>query len=297
MDYRDEVFLKVAQNLSFSKAANELFISQPAVTKHIKELESKYKTSLFDRRGNKIFLTKEGSLLYEELREIKARYEELEYRMGSLNNSYSGKLKIGASTTISQYVIPKIIASFLKKYPNIELSIINGNSEEIENKLLNKEIDIALVENELSHQDLKYYPYKTDEIIAVTPKKGIYGKKKQLNLQDLYQIPIIMREKGSGTLQVIQNYFKKNNFDFNKLNIALHLGTTEAIKNFLADFDGIAFLPYVSVKKEILRDELVPLKIKKIDIKRNFRIAQRMGPTPSAAKIFMEHLNAYNNKL
>jgi len=297
MDYRDEVFLKVAQNLSFSKAANELYISQPAVTRHIKELENKYNTPLFERKGNKIYLTQSGNLLYQELKNIKTLYDELDYKIGSLNNMYKGKLKIGASTTISQYVLPKLVASFIKKYPQIEITVMNGNSDEIEKKLQQKEIDIALVENEHSQQNIKYIPFTYDKLIAVTSGQGIYSRKKQFSLQDLYQIPIIMRERGSGTLQVIQNYFKKNKLDFNKLNIALHLGTTEAIKNFLKDFDAIAFLPEVAVEDELLRKELVPLKIKSIDIKRNFRIAQRIGPPSSTALIFIDELMRYNNKL
>ncbi len=294
MDYRDQVFIKVAQNLSFSKAANELFISQPAVTKHIKELENKYKTTLFDRKGNKIYLSQAGKILLQELKKIQELYDELDYKIGSINNSFKGILKIGASTTITQYVLPPIIASFHKKYPQIKLSIINGNSDYIENKLLHKEIDLALVENEISHQDIKYQNFAKDEIIAITPKNGIFGKRKNLSIKELYEIPVVMREKGSGTLQVIQNYFKKKSLDFGKLPIALHLGTTEAIKNFLSDFDGIAFLPFVAVKNELHTEKFIQLKIDKIDITRNFRLAQRKGPLPSTAQIFERFINSHN---
>src|SRR5690554_1094718 len=126
MDYRDTVFLAVAENLSFSKAANELFISQPAVTKHIKELESKLNSTLFDRKGNKIYLTKSGEITYGYLKKILHQYEELEFELGRMNNLFKGTLRIGASSTISQYLLPQVIAEFHKRYPEIELFVYNG---------------------------------------------------------------------------------------------------------------------------------------------------------------------------
>lgn len=129
MDYRDTVFLAVAENLSFSKAANELFISQPAVTKHIKELESKLNSTLFERKGNKIYLTKAGEICYSYLKKIMQQYEALNFELGQMNNTFKGTLRIGASSTISQYLLPKVIADFHRRYPEIELFIYNGNSK------------------------------------------------------------------------------------------------------------------------------------------------------------------------
>jgi DNA-binding transcriptional LysR family regulator len=151
MDYRDKVFIAVAENLSFSKAANELNITQPAVTRHVKELEEKYKVSLFERKGNKIYLTKAGERVYNSYKEIAQLYRGLEFEISQMQNSISGEFRIGASSTISQYVIPKIIASFHKRYPKISIYLVNGNSFEMERQLEENFIDIALVENITSH--------------------------------------------------------------------------------------------------------------------------------------------------
>lgn len=294
MDFRDSVFLKVAENLSFSKASKELFISQPAVTKHIKQLEENLKTALFYRRGNKIQLTKSGELTYKILKKVEGIYEELSFEIGLLNNSFKGTLKIGASSTISQYLIPKVIAAFHKRYPKIELFIYNGNSFEMEEKLLNNEIDIALVENEMSNSNLKYNDFFDDEIVVVTSNKSVYSKRKHLAISDFYEIPIVLREKGSGTLQVIRNSFNKSNILLEKLNILIHLGSTEAIKNFLIDFEGIAFVSEKAIDKEIQLKELVKLKVKNFNIYRMFRISQRKEPISSSSKLFIDFLNNYN---
>ncbi|NCA86728.1 MAG: LysR family transcriptional regulator, partial [Clostridia bacterium] len=165
MDYRDNVFLTVAENLSFSKAAEELFISQPAVTNHIKELESKLNVALFERKGNKIYLTQAGTLTYDRLKQVRQLYSELEFDIERLNDTFKGSLRIGASSTISQYVVPKVIAAFYKRYPEIELHLLNGNSFEMEQKLLENELDMALVENEASQTNIRYIDFLDDEII------------------------------------------------------------------------------------------------------------------------------------
>lgn len=131
-DFRLKVFQSVAKNLSFTKASQELFVSQPAITKHIQELESTYQARLFDRQGSKISLTEAGKLLLEHCGRILEDYKRLEYEMHLLHNEYTGELRLGASTTIAQYVLPPLLASFIKKFPQVNLSLMNGNSREIE---------------------------------------------------------------------------------------------------------------------------------------------------------------------
>ncbi len=294
MDFRDIVFLKVAEKMSFTKAANELFISQPGVSKHIQALEEKYGTNLFTRQGNKIFLTDSGIILQKKLIKIRNIYNETQYEIGKLNQSFTGELKIGASTSISQYFIPKIMAAFHQKYPKIKLLIINGNSEEIEKHLLDNRIDLALLENSSSHQNIQYRDLLTDEIIPIAGKKSLYAKNKTIGIEHIYQIPLVMREKGSGSLQVIENSLKKKNISLKDLQISISLGSTEAIKNFLPEFEGIGFLPLISIENEIRNEQLIPLRIKGFEIKRKFRIALRHGQASSTTKLWIDFLNQYN---
>ncbi|MBP8782040.1 MAG: LysR family transcriptional regulator [Paludibacteraceae bacterium] len=294
MDYRYSVFISVAENLSFSKAANDLHISQPAITRHIKELEERYKTTLFERKGNKIYLTTAGEKVYHAFKKISQQYRNLDFEIGQLHHNFSGEFKLGASSTISQYVIPKIIASFHKRYPQIQIYLLNGNSFEMENLLLDNKIDLALVENQSTQSGVQYTNFLDDELIIVTGKNSVYAKHDTISLQDLTQIPIVLREQGSGTLEVIQHTLKKQNIHFEQLNTLIHLGSTESIKNFLQDFDGLAIVSEKAVQNELYLQTLVKIKIVGFSISRKFRIAYKQGHKSKQVELFENFLVDYN---
>jgi DNA-binding transcriptional LysR family regulator len=294
MDYRDTVFLSVVENLSFSKAAGSLNISQPAVTRHIKEMEERYNTNLFERKGNKIYLTKAGEKLYNALKKIAQQYRELDFEIGQMHNSIVGEFKIGASSTISQYVIPKVIASFHKRYSKIQIFLMNGNSFEMEKLLLEDQIDMALVENRSSQTSLRYKDFLDDELIVVTGANSVYAKCEKISKDDLLQIPIVLREQGSGTLEVIKDALWQQGVDFEKLNTLIHLGSTEAIKNFLLDFDGLAIVSEKAVATELYLKSLVKLKVTGFTIPRKFRIAYRLGHKSRQVELFENFLFCYN---
>jgi DNA-binding transcriptional LysR family regulator len=294
MDYRDSVFMSVAENLSFSKAANNLNISQPAVTRHIKELEERYKTNLLERKGNKIYLTEAGEKVYNAFKEIAQQYRNLDFEIGQLHSSISGEFKIGASSTISQYVIPKVIASFHKRYPKIQIYLMNGNSFEMEKLLLNNQVDLALVENHSSQSGIRYKDFLDDELIVVTGKNSVYAKREKITKDYLMQIPIVLREQGSGTLEVIKQVLSEQNINFENLNTLIHLGSTESIKNFLQDFDGLAIVSEKAVQNELYMKTLVRLKVVGFTILRKFRIAYKQGYKSQQVELFENFLLNYN---
>lgn len=294
MDYRDTVFISVAENLSFSKAAGELNISQPAVTRHIKELEERYNTNLFERKGNKIYLTKAGEKTYNAFKQIEQHYRELHFEIGQMHNSISGEFKIGASSTISQYLIPKAIASFHKRYPKIQIFLMNGNSFEMEKLLLDSQIDIALVENQSSQSGIRYKNFLDDELIVVTGGNSVYSKRESISKDELSKFPIVLREQGSGTLEVIKEAFSRQGINFELVNTLIHLGSTESIKNFLLDFDGIAIVSEKSVSTELYLKSLVRLKVNGFTIPRKLRIAYKQGHKSPQVELFENFLFSYN---
>lgn len=294
MDYRDTVFISVAENLSFSKAAGALNISQPAVTRHIKELEERYQTSLFERKGNKIGLTKGGERLYKALTQIAQQYRDLEFEMGQMNDHIVGEFKIGASSTISQYLIPRVIASFHKRFPKIQIFLINGNSFEMEKLLLENQIDMALVENSSSQAGIRYKHFLDDELIVVTGANSVYARRDSIRKEQLAQYPIVLREQGSGTLEVIKDALQGQNFDFETLNAHIHLGSTESIKNFLLDFDGLAIVSEKAVKTELALKTLVKINVLGLSIPRSLRIASKHGYKSRQVELFENFLLQYN---
>lgn len=294
MDYRDIVFIAVAENLSFSKAADDLNISQPAVTKHIKELENRFHSSLFERKGNKIYLTHKGKIVYNTYKQIEQQYRQLEFEIGQLNHNVSGHFIIGASSTISQYLIPKAMASFHKRYPKVNIQLINGNSFDMEQGLLDSKIDLAMVENQASQAGIAYKNFHDDELIVVTGKKSVYSRRKNIVKTDLLQIPIVLREKGSGTLEVIKSAFVKHHLNFESLNVPIHLGSTESIKNFLLDFDGLAIVSKQAVVNELYSKTLVEIKVSGFSIPRKFRLAYKIGHKSRQVELFENFLFDYN---
>lgn len=171
-DFRLKAFYSVAKNLSFTRAAKELFVSQPAITKHINELERQYSVRLFDRTGGKIMLTDAGRLMLEHCSRILDEYNRMEYDMNLLNERSSGHISIGASTTVAQYVLPQILAEFTERFPQIEVSLTNGNSRDIENALLNHDIDLGMVEGITHSAGLQYEPFLEDELVAIIKQSG-----------------------------------------------------------------------------------------------------------------------------
>lgn len=294
MDYRDTVFITVAENLNFSKAARDLNISQPAVTKHIKELEDRYNTNLFERKGNKVYLTRAGEKVYNAFKQIAQQYRELDFEIGQIHNSISGEFKIGASSTIAQYLIPKTIASFHKRYPKIQIYLMNGNSFEMEKLLLENQIDLALVENHSSQSGIKYKNFLDDELIVITGANSVHAKREYITKKELSQFPIVLREQGSGTLEVIKEAFIKQGIDIENINTLIHLGSTESIKNFLLDFNGLAIVSEKAVMTELYLKTHVKLKVNGLTIPRKFRIAYKQGHKSRQVELFEDFLLSYN---
>ena len=220
-DFRLKVFCCVARNLSYTKAAQELFISQPAITKHVKELESQYQTRLFERLGNKIELTASGRLLLEHGEAILEAYNKLEFEMSLLRNEYSGELRLGASTTIAQYVLPPLLAKFIEKFPHVTVSMFSGNSREVEQALQEHRIDLALLEGVLRLPSLKYRHFLDDELVVVMRSKSKLELPDEISLEEFQRMPLVLREVGSGTLDVIETSLAKHNILLSSLKVLL----------------------------------------------------------------------------
>jgi DNA-binding transcriptional LysR family regulator len=241
----------VARNLSFTKASAELFISQPAVTKHIKELETSYGVRLFERKGNKIGLTRAAELLLEFTEKVTDLNRELDFEFSRFKDTLTGTLRLGASTTVAQYVIPHVLSKFHSSYPQVRLSLLNGNTSSIRNALLNGEIDLGIVDARGTSNELKYEPFISDEVVAVVSSKGKLSYLETLPISKLPALPIVLRERGSGTLEVIESELKKKNVKFTSLNIVMSLGSTESLKAFIESSDCIGFLPLQAIRNEI----------------------------------------------
>lgn len=286
MDFRLNVFVEVARHLSFTKAARELFISQPAITKHIQELENIYKVQLFNRIGGKISLTPQGEIFLKHANEILAQYKLLANEMELVTEQFSGELKIGASTTIAQYLIAPLLADFIVRFPQVKVSLFTGNSEQIEDALENKKIDIGLVEGSRRSNHLKYSPLAKDELVLVTSSQNPIGE--SVAVTDIATLPLVLREVGSGTLEVIEKALLENGIKLSDLNILLHVGTTEGIKNFLkTSKNSYAIVSIISVLEELKNNDLKIVDIVGMEMLREFVFVTMQGGQNTRLERFM----------
>jgi DNA-binding transcriptional LysR family regulator len=295
-DFRLQVFYTVARRLNFTKAAAELFITQPAVTKHIRELETHFKTSLFERSGNKkIILTPAGKTLLTHVERVFDIYRELEYDMNLLEQQYNGVLQIGASTTVAQYVIPPILANFHKKFKDVEVHLITANTEDIEQSLLNKEIQLGIVEGFARNPQIKYEEFLQDELVLVSSNNNTLFKKDIIKPEELKNYPLLLREPGSGTLDVIAHALKSHHIKLADLKIEMQMGSTEGIKAYLLHSNSLAILSIHSILKELKNNECRIIDVKGLTIDRPFYFIQPHGQLGSLAELFVRFAKNYKS--
>lgn len=279
LSFKHKVFLAVANHLSFTKASNELFISQPAITKNIQQLEEHYKTSLFERRGSVIKLTEAGKLVVEYLTKAMTLEKNLEFEINTQRDVFQakGELKLGASTTVALYIVPPVLSGFRKKYSGISLSLVNRNTENVLKALLDHEIDLGIVEGQHKMSMVHSQNFLIDEVVPVCSVHSYLAKKGKLSISDLSQVPIALRERGSGTLAVLKHALSKHGIKMSSLQISIRLGGTEALKNFVLADESMGFLSMRAITKELAAGELVRLYIDGLTITRQFYFIQRHG--------------------
>ncbi len=274
-----------------------MFVSQPAITKHIQELETCYQTRLFERQGSKISLTQAGELLLKHSEKILDDYKRLEYEMHLLHNEYTGELKLGASTTIAQYVLPPLLGSFIAKFPQVNLSLLNGNSREVETALQEHRIDLGLVEGIFRLPNLKYTPFLRDELVAVVHTRARLNVRDEIAPQDLPAIPLVLRERGSGTLDVFERALSQHNLKLSSLNVMMYLGSTESIKLFLEHTGCMGIVSIRSVHKELAAGSLRVVEIKGMSMQRELNFVQLQGQEGGLSQVFMRFAGHHSKSL
>lgn len=279
LSFNHKVFLEVVQQLSFTKASEVMFISQPAISKHIQNLEEHYKCRLFERNGRVISLTDAGKILYDHLLTARSLAKQIEFDIGAIidKRHLEGELKLGASTTVALYILPPVLSAFRKQNREVSISLLNRNSENILKALLNNEIDLGIIEGKDKMSKVNSQLFLNDEVVPVCSAGSYLTKRSSYPLTALKEIPLALRELGSGTLAALKQALKKKGIELAELKICLRLGGTEALKNFILADDCLGFLPLKSIVKELKNGELKRLYINDLSITRHFYFIQRYG--------------------
>ena len=295
-DFRLQVFNTVAKRLSFTKAAEELFITQPAVTKHIHEIENHFHVKLFERNGTRIKLTQPGETLLRFTDELFTLHATIEFEMNTFTKKQSGRLRIGASTTVAQYVLPPVLAAFHKKYPDIKITLQTNNTEQIEQGLQNGNLDMGIIEGYSKNKLFKYTEFIKDELVLVANSHHALAKRGVIHPEELLTIPLLLREPGSGTLEVLSHALKPVGIKISQLRKEMQLSSSESIKLYLLNSNTMAFLSVYGILKELQTKEFVIIDVKGLDIKRSFYFIQPHGNEEALPDVFMKFALRYNFK-
>lgn len=269
------IFKIAATNLSFTKTAEQLFISQPAISKAIKSLEDEFKTTLFVRKRNSLELTEQGKSFLLYVNRILAIYNEMENQFLYKQDHFPDNLHFGVSTTIGNYIIPNVIAKFRIQFPEVKFHVTSDNSENIEKMILNEEINFGIIEGRNTNRKFDFRKFIKDEIVLVTNVNNQNFWKGVIDLKDLQKIPLVSREIGSGTKEIIDEFLAKHSVK--SLNTIVTLNSTEAIKNFLINSDSYAFLSINAVGNDLLNNRLRIIDIEGLSIERWFYFISRTG--------------------
>lgn len=256
-DRRLQVFHTVARLLSFTKAAETLHMTQPAVTFQIRQLEEYFNTRLFDRTHNKISLTAAGERVFQYADKIISLYSEMDNNVREITGDVSGILIIGASTTIAEYVLPQLLGEFKETYPNINLRLRVSNSLGIVHMVEDNSVDVGVVESPITNKNLAVEVCWHDRLVFISLPNHPLAKKESITGQDLIGLPFVAREEGSGTREFIAEYLAKVDMQLHDLNISLEVGNPEAVKSAVEAGLGVSIVSQATVVKELKLGTLI----------------------------------------
>jgi DNA-binding transcriptional LysR family regulator len=260
-DRRLRVFYTVARQLSFTKAAEQLFMTQPAVTFQVKQLEEHFSARLFERSHGRITLTPTGQLVLEYAERILRLSEEMDKRVSELTGAISGPLLLGASTTIAEFILPRVLGEFKARHPQVRAHMMVANSEVIVNRVADHSIDLGLIESPLQLPGVHIEVCCEDELVMICAPGYKLAGLKSVTPQQIAGEPYISRESGSGTREFSDNYFRQSGIAPEDLNIVMELGSPEAIKGVVETGIGVVIMSRATVAKELRLGSMVAIPL------------------------------------
>jgi LysR family transcriptional regulator, transcriptional activator of the cysJI operon len=290
-NFRLRVFRAVAEEMSFRRAAEVLHLSQPAVSQHIRLLEEEAGARLFDRargdgHGSQISLTEAGRVLLGYATTAAETMVEARRALAALNDEAVGELKLGASTTVAQYVLPRILGAFLKQYEQVKVSLVSGNTEHIVEAVAERRVVLGIIEGPAMRRDVKTERMVRDEMVLIVGPKHPWARGREaVAVAELAKVPMLLRERGSGSRRVVERALKKAGMPLRSLQVTMELDSTEAILSGVEAGLGVGFVSRLAVGKALRLGSVRIAAVEGLEIVRDFSFAWLAGAemTPAAA--------------
>jgi len=278
-NFRLVVFRAVAEHLSFRKAAEELFLTQPAVSQQIKALEEDLGVLLLDRSGTQVRLTPAGEVLDKYACLSGEMLVKAQHEVCALGGTYAGLLSLGASTTIAQYVLPRILGDFCRLHPRIHPTLNSGNTEQVVEAVQEQKVRLGFIEGPARSREIKSEPFLKDELVLIVPAAHEWSERSVIEPDELAAVPLLLRELGSGTRRIIELALEKHGIKKASLRVAMELDSTEAIKSAVEAGLGAGILSKWAIAKDMRLGSIFKIvEIRSVRFHRQFSMIERKGP-------------------
>ncbi len=278
-NFRIKVFRTVARHLNFTRAAEELLLTQPAITQQIKALEEEFRVPLFDRSGGRVVLTSAGEALLPFADQMSSISTAAFEAVTSAAGRNDGNLALGASQTIGQYLLPRFVALFLREYPRVNVTAISGNTDAMLEAVAEHRIQIALIEGPGMRKDLRTEPFMEDEMVLVVPADHPWAGRR-IEAAELESAPLLMREVGSGSRRVVENALAKLGLKKKNLRVVMDLDSTEGLLSAVEAGLGFTFVSRWAMRNQMALHTLSIAQVKGLKLQRKFSLAYPAGPEP-----------------
>lgn len=292
MNYeRLKTFIAVAEKKSFSEAGKILFVTQPTITSQIKALEEELNTKLFERTTKKVAMTESAIILFKYAKEIIRLSDSAQKEILKIEDIIHGDLSMGCSLTIGEYILPMYLKKFKDLYPLIHMSVAISNSNKIVSNLKDQLIDVGLIETPIDDPQIIVEPFLADELILIAAPNYFTTNEREISINRLKNIPLIMREKGSGTRAVVETYLNQAGISIDELNVVMELGSTESIKATVESGLGVSIISKNAIIKEEQLQLLTAYQVQGLAFYRDFYIAFRKEQIlKSTTELFIDEL-------
>lgn len=276
-NFRLRVFRLVAQHLSFRRAAEELLLTQPAVTQQVKALEEELGVALFDRAGGKIRLTAAGTALAPFAERMRTLSDEAVSAVAMASGDHAGELRLAASQTIAQYVLPQWIARYCTRYPKVHVTLHSGNTDEVLDALVKGDVQMSFIEGPEQRKDLRIEPFLEDHMVLVVPAHHAWANR-EIALDDLKSAPLLMREFGSGSRRVVEQALRDVGVNLRDCHVVMELDSTEGLLQAVEAGLGVTFVSRWAVRNQLALQTLRVARVKGLRLARQFAMVFPAGP-------------------
>jgi Transcriptional regulator len=285
------IFYTVAERGSFSAAAQSLHMTQPAVTMQVQSLEDYFGTKLLLRSTKRIELTEAGRALLPYAKKSIELIRDTDQAMSAFTKQLKGRLQLGSSLTIGEYILPRLLGPFGQEYPHITISMKVMNTAQIMEDILNHQLNFGLIEAPVNHPDMHMEPVMSDELVLTVPKSHPLADRTEVTIDEALEHAFVLREQGSGTRLVMEEQLRKKKIDPGQMKIVMELGSTGAVKSAVEAGLGLSFLSASSVKHEVALGLIKTLRISEIKFQRQFySIYLKSALLPISAVTFLTFL-------